>query len=573
MRGRLSPIVVVGLALTGGCLALQLSDCRLAQTLSNHFQDFLTVRLCRPARSQQVAVVTVDEKSLGELGQWPWPRHVLADLTRRIFAQGASVVAFDVLFAEPDRSSPAAVERDLKHYLGVEAQVTGVPAGLRDYDALFAAAIAGQNVILGCEMAPDNDARMPMDAGNTPDPHYRGTVVCVGKGDGRQRLLHAAGAVLPLPELAAQAHTAFFNAVPDDDNKVRRNPLVWVVGAARVYPALALEAVRLHRHPDVASSLVRYDEYGAVSVDIGATSIPVDHAGRCVLNYRAVTTDRRTGLSGSFPSYPAVDVLRGAIATNALTGRIVLIGASAVALKDIKATPLTQFFSGVEVHATMIDNILAGDVLRRPNWMSGADAVTLLLIGLFLTFCIARGRAWLSLAVTLAVLVGSGMISYICVERAALLVLPTWSMMCVALVYPALTTMRFWDEERQKYRVRKMFGTMVSAKVLRYLENHPENFSLRGVKTEATVFFSDVRGFTTISESLPPEQLTDLLNRYLSPMTEIIMQCDGYVDKYEGDAIMAEWGVPFAIPDHAVKACQAALDQQAALAALRADGH
>jgi len=565
MRVRVSPIVTVGLMMTAACLVLYVSDCSLARTLANQFQDAVIAITCRPERAHQVVIVEIDDESIAELGQWPWPRYLVAKLTSSILAKGATVVAFDVLFAEPDRTSPEALVRDLQRHLGVEAVVQGVPPELYSYDAILASAVKGQNVILGCSMLPVDP--LGTNAPMVIDPYFRSQVVYIGKGGGRRSLLQARDAILPMPELNAHAYIAFFNAVTDADNIVRRNPLVWAVGGSHSYPALALEAVRLHL--EAGPSVVRYDDQGILDVKVGDFTVPVDFAGRMVLNYRSVTTNSRTGLSGSFPSFPAVDVLSGRVGTNAFSGRIVLVGASAAGLKDIKATPLTSHFSGVEVHATMIDNILARDVLRCPTWMLGADACAVLLVGLVLTAGIARGRAWMSFSIGTTVLLASSLASYMCVTRASLLFLPAWSMICVAVVYPILTTMRFWIEERQKHKVREMFGTMVSAKVLRYLENHPERFSLRGERTEATVFFSDVRGFTTISESLAPERLTELLNRYLSPMTEIIMRYDGYVDKYEGDAIMAEWGVPFAVTDHAVNACLAALEQQAVLAALR----
>ncbi len=565
MRVKIGPVVPLGLLLTSVCLGIYISDCALARRVSNAFQDTAMAMTCRPERSHQVAIVELDERSLAEFGQWPWPRHLVANLTTKILARGATVVAFDVLFAEPDRTSPACIEQDLKRHLGIDAEVTGVPPEIRDFDRVFADAVRGRNVILGCLMTPEGELTpgTPVRA----DPHYRSRVVCLGQGAGKGRLPQAGEAVVPLPVLGENAHVAFFNAVTDADNIVRRNPLVWSVGALRIYPALALETVRLHRN--AGPSVVRYDDNGIVSVQVGGTPVPVDLTAQIVINFRATLTNPRTGLSGSFPSYSAAAVLRDEIGAGELGGRIVLIGASAGALMDVRAMPFARRFSGVEVHATMIDNILAGDALRSPGWLIGANALAVLLVGVVLTVCIARGRSWVAFLVAVSVLIGSVALGYLAFTRAALLFLPSWSIICVGLVYPVLTTCRYWEEERQKRRVREMFGTMVSRKVLSYLENHPENFSLRGEKTEATVFFSDVKGFTTISEALPPERLTELLRRYLSPMTDIVMRRDGYVDKFEGDAIMAVWGVPFAMPDHAVRACLAAIEQQECLIRLR----
>jgi len=190
-------------------------------------------------------------------------------------------------------------------------------------------------------------------------------------------------------------------------------------------------------------------------------------------------------------------------------------------------------------------------------------------MALFLTFFIARGRSWLSFLVAVMVILMLVKLSLVLLDRFDLVFVPTWEILSVMIIYPILTMIKFWQEELQKKRVRDMFGTMVSTTVLHYLENHPGSFSLSGQKREATIFFSDVAGFTTISETLEPEQLSNLLNGYLSPMTSIIMDHGGYVDKYEGDAIMAEWGVPYPVSDHATQACLAALEQQQKLEELR----
>lgn len=195
--------------------------------------------------------------------------------------------------------------------------------------------------------------------------------------------------------------------------------------------------------------------------------------------------------------------------------------------------------------------------------------MAILFIGVFLTVFIAKGRSWLSFLVSVAMILAAIKTSLFLLESYQLVFVPAWIILSIMVIYPVLTMIRYWQEELQKRHVRDMFGTMVSRDVLSFLESNPESFSLSGQKREATMFFSDVAGFTTISESLAPERLSELLNRYLSPMTEIIMAHKGYVDKYEGDAIMAEWGVPFPMKDHAVQACFAALEQQAALDEIR----
>jgi adenylate cyclase len=223
----------------------------------------------------------------------------------------------------------------------------------------------------------------------------------------------------------------------------------------------------------------------------------------------------------------------------------------------------------VEVHATIIDNVLAGDMLWNPAWMPSVHWSVIIIVGIFLTILISRGRSWISFLVSVLVILLSISASLVMIRRYHLIFHPTWIILSVIIIYTLLTMIKFWQEELQKKQVRDMFGTMVSADVLHYLENNPGSFSLSGTKAEATMFFSDIRGFTTISESLPAGKLSVFLNRYLSPMTDIIMERRGYVDKYEGDLIMAVWGVPYPMKDHAVQACLAAIEQQEKLAAIR----
>mgnify|MGYP001616976062 CR=1 FL=1 len=298
-----------------------------------------------------------------------------------------------------------------------------------------------------------------------------------------------------------------------------------------------------------------------------------DANGRMLVNFRSFIKGGDDRGIQSFPSYPAWKVLSPDFTNSCFSKKIVFIGTSAAGLKDRRATPLTTDkdaeIAGVEVHGAIVDNILHGDILFQPSWSLGIDVVVIILMGLFLTLLVQRGRALLSFFTTafvIAVVLG---VSYCLFRWAYFVFVPVRLVTSIIIVYTVLTMLRFWQEESQKKHVRNMFGTMVSPEVLRYLENNPASFSLSGYKAEATMFFSDIAGFTTISEALPPGRLSDLLNRYLSPMTKIIMNRNGYVDKYEGDLIMAEWGVPFATDDHAVQGCLAAIEQQARLAELR----
>jgi len=398
------------------------------------------------------------------------------------------------------------------------------------------------------------------------DEHYRGCFYTKGPGRHNQYLCQASDITISIPILSkAAGNNGFINTDPDIDNIVRSTPLVWAYGPKRVYFSLALEAVRTDQN--IGQIGIKYDQNGIAALQLRERVIPTDAAGRLFVNYR--TASQKKGFWRSVPWYSAEKVLSGEVGKECLSGKIVFIGTSATGLRDLRATPLASELAGVEIHATVADNILAGDMLIYPRWMFTVDMTVILAVGILLTLLIAKGRSWLSflymvLLILLAVFGSLALLRYW-----HIVFVPTWPIISILLIYIVLTMIRYWQEERQKRQVRAMFGTMVSQEVLRYLEDHPESLQLSGQKAETTIFFSDVAGFTAISENLKPERLTDLLNRYLSPMTTIIMNRKGYVDKYEGDAIMAEWGVPFPADDHAVQACLAAIEQQETLDVLR----
>jgi adenylate cyclase len=333
-------------------------------------------------------------------------------------------------------------------------------------------------------------------------------------------------------------------------------------GPNRLYPALSLEAVRQFRK--AGNIRVRYDDHlgrGVEGVDVGGISLPTDANGCLVLNFRSVP----------FPAIPAWHVLANTAPTAALSNRVVLIGTSAAGLHDLKATPLAPDVPGIEVHATALDNMLAGDALREPRWMFHANLLTILVTGLALMVLVASARSWL------AFFAATGFVSLAIVTSAwalashRLVVSPVGVIVCTVMVYTSMTVVKYWNEERERHRIRTMFGTMVSTDVLRLMEENPASFSLAGRKAEVTVFFSDIANFTNLAENLDPDVLTHLLNRYLTEMTDIIMARGGYVDKFYGDAIMAVWGAPYATPDHALQACLVALEQTDRLTELNRD--
>jgi adenylate cyclase len=563
---KISPVVVVGLILTTASLALYILAPTFIMDISNKTYDIFLRHTAQDPKSDTVAIIDIDEASLKELGQFPWPRYLLAKLTLDILEDNASVLAFDIVFPEKDRTSPVHIKDELNRQFAVSVKFEGLPDDLNDFDEYFAKALKAGRTVIGCYM---HQAKTATTVDGSVDPCYRQHIFAKGKGNASEFMLQADDITISTPIINRASAAAFFNALPDSDNIVRSNPLVWWLGDSRIYPSLALETLRLHASSD--KCIVQYNENGVQEIAVAKLDvlIPTDQAGCLRLNYRTVKKDVYTGFVSSFPTYSALDVLTGKVPKGTFSNKIVFVGTSAVGLRDVKATPLSSQFSGVEIHATMVDNILAGDALRDPTWMVVVHVLSIIIIGVFLTIFISRGKSWLSFLVSVALVLVAIEAGLILMRSYHLVFVPAWVILSIAIIYPVLTTIKFWQEELQKKRVRGMFGTMVSTEVLHYLENNPGSFSLVGQRAEATMFFSDVAGFTTISEGLPPERLSTLLNRYLSPMTDIIMEHRGYVDKYEGDLIMAVWGVPYPMKDHAVQACLAALEQQEKLAQIR----
>lgn len=547
-------VYVSGLAVLAAGLALYLMDVRFIRAISNQSFDALLNLTAKPPQSGQVSIVDIDEASLDELGQWPWPRHVLASLIERLGEAGASVIAFDIVFAESDRSSPDEIIRHWQDFYGNPLALSGLPEGAGDFDRLFANALTRTNTILAAFMTLTD--RPPAAGEITDDPLYRGRYLERGAPD-RAWLPQASSILTPLENLyQAATSVGFINTTPDHDNIIRRTPLVFAYGPQRVYPSLSLEALRLQR--GLSQFRIEYDDEGVAgvkSIGLREEEIPVDAHGRLTLRYR----------SKSFPSYPAINVLAGNLAPGQLRDHIVLIGTSAAGLKDLVATPLHAEFPGVEVHATAIDNIIAGDMLVEPRWAFFLNLFATALFSFILIVLIDRSRALWSLLFTLVFAGGGIAVAAFFLQMYNVVLLPAEGVLTLLAVYSVVTVIKYRQEEHGRRKIRKMFGTMVSGDVLRFMEENPASLSLAGRRTDCTIFFSDVVGFTTIAESMPPDQLSELLNAYMTPMTRIIMESGGYVDKFNGDAIMAVWGVPYTQPDHAARACRAALAQLAAL--------
>lgn len=543
LRIVLQLILLVGLLFTTGAVLLTQQD--WYQPFEYKLNDqMLVFRGERPVDSN-IVIVDIDEKSLNQLGQWPWPRDQVAQLLDKLTQMGTGMIGLDVVFAEPDNSSPKRVfER-----LGRET------SGLPDFDLALANTIGRTPTITGYVFiqAPDEIAPGPL-------PTSRAMILERNKPE-QDYLFQPYRAVLNLPLIENNAYSSgYFNSVPDADGVVRSVPLVMKY-QQMLFPALSLEMMRVMLESRRIE--VNYENNGVSQVSLADLTIPTDANGQMLINFR--------GPAFSYPYISAAEILNGEVSKAALAGKIVLLGTSASGLMDLRTTPFDSVYPGVEVHATAIDNMLNQNFLSQPMWTLGADLMTLMvglvLIGLTLIFT----GSLLSFATAALITIGLVGGHYYLLISQGLVLNTVVPLISFVVLFGLGTVVNYFFESRQKSRIRKRFAQKVSPAVVDELINHADDVTLEGKEQEVTIFFSDIRGFTTLSEKMGSARaLIDLLNRYMTPMVDIITQRQGTVDKFIGDAIMAYWNAPVQIDRHADIALAASVEQILALETLNA---
>ena len=505
-------------------------------------------------KDQRIVIVDIDEKSLLEQGRWPWSRNKLADLVDKLFEHyKIKVLGFDVVFAEKDESSGLKNLEDIeRNYLKSDGDFHSALEKLRgklDYDQIFADSLKGRNVVLGYYFHRNDKAG---NVGALPAPSFvRGSFE--GKAIPFSQSL-GYGANLPVLQQNASS-AGHFNPVPDVDGISRRVSIL-IENNGNFYESLSTAVARIALGvPKLEAGFAEdagadSDYAGLEWLKLGNKRIPVDAEVAALIPYR--------GQQGSFPYVSASDVLNASVPPGVLENRIVLVGTTAPGLMDLRATPVQNIYPGVEIHANMIAGILDQNIKERPGYVLGAEVLMLLLLGLLLALLLpALNPVWATL-LTLFVL-SLVIASNLWVWQAGNLVLPLASpLLLISGIYVLNMSYGFFVESRGKRQMQGLFGQYVPPELVDEMAKDPKAFSLKGESRELTVLFSDVRGFTTISEGLEPEQLTLLMNEFLTPMTHVIHQHRGTIDKYMGDAIMSFWGAPVADPDHAKHALQAA---------------
>jgi len=510
------------------------------------------LRLTMPdSLDTRIVILDIDEKSLAEVGRWPWGRDRISELIKKLFDKyGIVMVGFDVVFAEADSSSGLPVLESLaKKEFKDNAQFQSILGQLRpmlDHDAMFAKTIKGRPVVLGYYFNSADGAR---ESGGLPAP-----VIPVGAFAGKNIAFTSwKGFGGNLKEFQKNAASAgHFNPLVDFDGVSRRVPMLAEYKGA-YYESLSLSMIRTllaldsGKFPDVVPGYppdrVMSNEYAGLEwLEVGPLKIPVDENVSALIPYR--------GKQGSFQYFSLADVMSDSLPVETLKGKIALVGTSAPGLLDLRSTPVGGVYPGVEVHANLIAGMLDSSIKQRPPFMLGAEVILLLIGGITLSLLMPMLSALRATLVSiLAMLLITGI--NVLIWSGAGMVLPLASSLLMTMgLFILNMAYGYFVESRSKRQFTELFGQYVPPELVDKMAQDPEKYSMEGKREDLTVLFSDVRGFTTISESLDPNELSAYINEYLTTMSLVIRNNHGTLDKYIGDAIMAFWGAPVADPAH-----------------------
>lgn len=523
----------------------------LTERFSNIVYD-TWLRLEGPRTPESTPVmVSIDEKSLKEIGQLPWPRSTIGDLVETLLEQGVAAVGLDIWLTEPDRTSPVSVDSQLERDFGINLDLSKLPLAALDNDRYLRSIIAKQPVVIGAQAVFDRQLgffeTLPdgMDIQETVSP---------------DSITEITGFMPPLPLISSVAPVGLLNIPVDSDGITRKIPLLSRAGD-RIYPALALMAYIIagKNNPDDEKPVLENNPDGGLRIRIGKSAIPIENDG----SFRPIFR----GTNHTFPHFSAVDILNRNFRKEDLERKIVFVGSATHTLNNLRSTPLDPQVASMEIHATLVDNFLSGASIQPPKHKQAFLTALIYcsaLVGaiIFSTLSLPYYAA-LTFAVIGVWIAGSWLLF-----RDGIFLSPIGPVMALLLAGAIIVPIRFALEQTEKWKLKQAFNQYVSPQIVTRILTEGETL-LRGEQIEATVMFTDVRNFTTISEKLSPEQIMRLLNRYFTPMTQCVTSHNGTLDKFIGDALMAFWNAPVRVERHPLEATLAALDMQEKLRKLR----
>ena len=535
-----------------GARQLRLTDPPLIASLrALTFDAYQRIKPREPL-GQPLRIIDIDEASIAKYGQWPWPRTRLAQIVDRVRQLGGAVIAFDIVFSEPDRTGPAGLineleERQWPERRSLEAIISKIP----DNDTVLAEAMAKMPTVLGFF----NETRSKL---GLPEP--KAGFAMLG-ADPTPVLFPITGSVMSLPEFRkAAVGSGSVSLGSVGDGVVRQVPMFLAASKGRKYPAMALEPLRIVQGASSyilktteASGELSVGQLAMTAFKVGQFEVPVNSRGELLVYFSH--NDPKLYVS-------AKDLLTWPDEKLAplIAGHIIFVGTSASGLRDIRVTPLGESVPGVFIHEQIVDQILSGAFLNRPDWAIGAELATMIIATLLLVGILPFVGAMMSGVIgalgTVALLAGS----WFAFAQYRILLDPVFPMMTSGIIFLGATIFNFAYTEREKRFVRGAFQRYVAPDLLKKLEEHPDSLRLGGEIRDMTLMFMDVRGFTPISEKLTPEELVTFLNKLLSPLSDAVLEREGAIDKYIGDSIMAFWNAPLDVDDHPKKAARTALE-------------
>lgn len=544
------PIVLISLVVLGAVLALRVAD--PAPIAQMRLAVFDTYQRIKPRRYEAapVRVVDIDNESLARIGQWPWPRTKIAALVEHLTAMGAATIAFAVIFAEPDRTSPARVMTAWPQTSDIR-RLAGTLSKLPDHDDLLADAISVAPVVVG--FAPESSAETPPPpakfgfaySGSNPTPSLEDHVSAIAN--------------LPRLQEAASGSGSLATGV-DPDGLVRRIPLVVRI-ADNIYPSLGVEALRVAQ--GATTIIAKSSDAGDTSsnryayltdLKIGGYAIPTGTQGEVWLHFTRSVPERTVSAWRVFEDNPASLKPK-------MEGHIVVVGASATGLQNSKATPLNPLEAGAVIHAQALEQMLLGRFLQRPGWAGGLEIIiVVLLYGISASLLVLGSGLLLGGLASAIAIVSIWSASWIAFSRAGMLLDPLYPTLSVLLIVLIVSSLQYLTSEQERRRVRAAFSRYLAPVLVERLARNPEGLKLGGETRELTLMFCDIRGFTSIAETMTAEELTHFVNRFLTPMSEVILNEGGTIDKYMGDAVMAFWNAPLNVAAHHLAGCRAALE-------------
>ena len=531
---------VIGLLMLAAFVALRAWDPAPLESFRLQVFDYYQLIKPRQPTSYPAMVVDIDDKSLAEIGQWPWPRDTIATMVEQVAAQGAKALAFDVIFAEPDRLSPGVIAKSLR---SLDPATREALAKLPTNDEVLARSFDKLPVVVG-------EVGAVAATGNSAERRAKAASIATVGGDPRPMLVGFPAITHNVPELdqAAAGH-GVFSIVRGRDGIIRRIATVMTIGGDRLVPSLSMELLRVSK-PNT-TMLIKRNQAGVQGIAIGRTRVATDRNGQLWVHFSRRDPKRYVS---------AVDVINGT-AGDRLKDKLVLVGTSAAGLFDLRATPLDRVTPGVEIHAQQLEAVLTGGLLSRPPYALGAEVSMAVGVGLIIIIFgpLLGALPMLIVGGLMATALAGG--SWYLFDQEKVLIDVVYPLLSSFLIFLVLTYVNYFREEAQRAQIRTAFSQYLSPDLVAQLSADPDRLVLGGETRELSILFSDVRGFTSIAESFRdnPEALTALMNRLLTPLSNAIIEREGTIDKYMGDAVMAFWNAPLDDPDHAPHAGEAAL--------------